>query len=146
MSKGGGIGADALSHTMITRSSQTPHNSQYLIASMAVLISNGLDNVLMLVRDHNKEKYLTWDPKPPKSNDPLFKSWCAENNMVMTCLVNSMTVEISKNYPLATAAKEIWDSTKTRYSVKENTVAIFQVELVHHLLQKEESMTKYIVH
>ena len=101
-------------------------------------------NILMYVRGKNKEKYLTGIPAPPKPESADFESWSAENNMVMAWLINSMTIELSENYLLASTAKEIWDSTRKIYSVKENMAAIIQVKrLLRNLPQEEQSVTSY---
>ena len=41
--------------------------------------------------------YLTGEIRAPKSMDPAYATWDAENSMVMTWLVNSMEEDISSN-------------------------------------------------
>ncbi|XP_028799427.1 uncharacterized protein LOC114754769 [Neltuma alba] len=96
----------------------------------------------MFVRGRNKEIYLT--KAPPASTDSQFATWCAENNLVMAWLINSMTADIGENYLLATTAKEIWDSAKATYSVTENTAALFQVKRqLHDLTKGDQTITQY---
>ena len=98
----------------------------------------------MLVRGRNKERYLTGQPSAPSPLDASYDTWCAENNLVMAWLVNSMVPEISENYLLAATAKEIWDSAKTTYSVKENTAALTHIKrLLRKQIQGEQSVIQY---
>lgn len=100
--------------------------------------------VLMFVRGRDKEQYLTGNPLPPDRSDSSFKVWCAENNLVMTWLVNSMTPEIGEKYLLATTAHKIWESVKMTYSVQENTAALAQVKRsLRAQSQGEQSVTQY---
>ncbi|XP_028791520.1 uncharacterized protein LOC114747369 [Neltuma alba] len=127
-----GSGPDSLSQLII---SHRLNGNNYLQWSR---------NILMFVRGRNKEKYLTWNPQPPKTEDPQYETWCAENNTVMTWLVHSMLPEISENYLLASSAREIWESARRTYSVKENTAAIFQLKrMLRSLTQGEKSVTQY---
>ena len=131
-SKAAGSVAESLSQLIITH---RLNGNNYLQWSR---------NLLMFVRGRKKEKYLTWDPKPPESADPLYETWCAENNTVMTWLIHSMNPEISENYLLASSAREIWESAKRTYSVKDNTAAILQVKrALRNLSQRELSVTQY---
>lgn len=44
-----------------------------------------------------------------------FKNWKAENNLVMSWLINSMTPEIGENF-LLYSIKDIWDVARETYS------------------------------
>ncbi|RVW12949.1 hypothetical protein CK203_096860 [Vitis vinifera] len=47
-----------------------------------------------------------------KPQHSTYKKWIAENNMVMSWLVNSMTTDIGENFLSFDTAKEIWDIAK----------------------------------
>ena len=64
-------------------------------------------SVMMFICGRGKDDYLIGETTAPKKDDPKFKSWKSENNMVMLWLINSMTNDIGKNYLLYTTAKEI---------------------------------------
>ncbi|KAL5813385.1 hypothetical protein ACOSQ3_024146 [Xanthoceras sorbifolium] len=64
-------------------------------------------SVRMYIRGRGKIGYLTGEKKEPKSEDSAYSTWDAENSMVMTWLVNSMTEDISCNYMCYSTAKEL---------------------------------------
>ena len=64
-------------------------------------------SVMMFICGKGKDDYLTGVASPPTKEDPKFKGWKAENNMVMSWLINSMNNEIGKNFLLYETAKEI---------------------------------------
>ena len=81
---------------------------------------------------------------PPKEEDPKYKTWKSENNMVMSWLINSMTNEIGENFLLYGIAKEIWDTAKETYSSFDNSSELFVVEsILHDLRQGDLSVTQY---
>lgn len=63
-------------------------------------------SVRMYVRGRGKMGCLTGDTKAPKTNDPNYALWDAENSMIMVSLVNSMNEDISANYMCYSKAKE----------------------------------------
>ncbi|CAN1143679.1 hypothetical protein LINPERHAP2_LOCUS13722, partial [Linum perenne] len=70
----------------------------------------------MYVRGRGKIGYLTGAAKKPEEGKPKFDVWDAENSMVMTWLVNSMTTEIGTNYLGYATANELWDDVNSTYS------------------------------
>ncbi|KAL5804087.1 hypothetical protein ACOSQ3_030887 [Xanthoceras sorbifolium] len=70
-------------------------------------------SVRMYIRGRGKIGYLTGEKKEPKPEDPAYSTWDAENSMVMTWLVNSMTEDISGNYMCYSTANELWDNWKS---------------------------------
>ncbi|KAL5756172.1 hypothetical protein ACOSQ2_020918 [Xanthoceras sorbifolium] len=70
----------------------------------------------MYIRGRGKIGYLTGEKKEPKPEDPAYSTWDAENSMVMTWLVNSMTEDISGNYMCYSTTKELWDNVNQMYS------------------------------
>lgn len=98
----------------------------------------------MFLSGRSRDDYLTGNIVPPLSTDPLYRSWRAENNQVMSWLINSMNPEISENFLLYTTAKDIWDAVRETFSNTDNTSEIFHVEsLIHDIRQGDKSVTIY---
>ncbi|XP_040992770.1 uncharacterized protein LOC121239568 [Juglans microcarpa x Juglans regia] len=101
-------------------------------------------SVMMFICGKGKDDYLTGDAAKSNKTDEMFKVWNAENNMVMSWLINSMTNDIGENFLLYGTAKEIWDAAKEIYSNNENTSELFEVESVlHDFRQGELIVTQY---
>ncbi|RVW57066.1 Retrovirus-related Pol polyprotein from transposon TNT 1-94 [Vitis vinifera] len=78
-------------------------------------------SILMFIRGKEKDDYITGASAAPETTASTYKKWIAENNMVMSWLVNSMTADIGENFLSFDTAKEIWDTAKETFSDKENT-------------------------
>ncbi|KAL3516354.1 hypothetical protein ACH5RR_023256 [Cinchona calisaya] len=90
------------------------------------------------------DEYLTGEIIPRKTNDLNYRAWKLQNNLIMSWLVNSMTIDIGENFPLNDRAQEIWEVAEELYSSKENTSEIFKIERVLHDLQQGElNVTQY---
>ena len=101
-------------------------------------------SVQMFICGRSKDDYLTGEAKAPKADDPKFRIWKAENNMVMSWLVNSMMPEIGENFLLYSTASEIWEAARVTFSDSENTSELFETEnLLHDLKQGDASVTQY---
>ncbi|RVW26484.1 Retrovirus-related Pol polyprotein from transposon RE2 [Vitis vinifera] len=66
----------------------------------------------MFIRGKEKDDYITGASAAPETTASTYKKWIAENNMVMSWLVNSMTADIGENFLSFDTAKEIWDTAK----------------------------------
>lgn len=98
----------------------------------------------MFISGRSRDDYLTGAAAQPSSSDPRFRVWRAENNLVMSWLIGSMTTEIGENFLLYTTAKEIWDAARDTFSSSENTAELFHVEsILHDLRQGENTVTTY---
>ncbi|XP_073284992.1 uncharacterized protein [Primulina huaijiensis] len=101
-------------------------------------------SVMMFICGKGKDEYLTGSITQPKSDDPKFKAWKTENNMVMSWLINSMTNEIGENFLLYGTTQEIWEAAKETYSNNENTSELFEIEtILHDLRQDDLNVTQY---
>ena len=101
-------------------------------------------SVMMFICGKGKDDYLNGVAAKPNKTDEKFKVWNAENNMVMSWLINSMTNDIGENFLLYGIAKEIWDVAKETYSNNENMSILFEVESVlHDFRQGELAVTQY---
>ncbi|RVW82418.1 Retrovirus-related Pol polyprotein from transposon TNT 1-94 [Vitis vinifera] len=79
-------------------------------------------SILMFIRGKEKDDYITGASAAPETTASTYKKWIAENNMVMSWLVNSMTTDIDK----------------------ENTSEIIQIEgILHDLHQGNLTVTEY---
>ncbi|XP_073311360.1 uncharacterized protein [Primulina huaijiensis] len=98
----------------------------------------------MFICGKSKDDYITGAATAPKEDDSTFKAWKANNNMVMSWLVNSMTPEIGENFLLYATAAEIWEAAKVTFSSSENTSEVFETEsLLYELRQGDLSVTQY---
>lgn len=77
-------------------------------------------SVRLYLRGRGKIGYITGDKKQPDKEGADYDSWDAENSMVMTWLVNSMTEEIGANYLCYATAKDLWESVARMYSDLDN--------------------------
>ena len=61
----------------------------------------------MFIWGKEKDDYITGASTAPETTTPIHKKWIAENNMVMSWLVNFMTNDIGENFLSFDTAKEI---------------------------------------
>ncbi|KAF7829798.1 histone-lysine N-methyltransferase ASHH2 isoform X1 [Senna tora] len=100
-------------------------------------------SMIMFITGKGKEDYLTISTKP-QPDDPKFKTWNAENQMVMSWLINSMDLEIGQDFMFFASAAEIWKAAKESYSDVENTAELFEIKgALHDLKQGELSVPQY---
>ena len=132
-SNNGGTDGPHISHLPITGHKLNGQN--YLAWSQSVM---------MYICGKGKDDYLTGAVMTPKKGDHKYKGWKAENNMVMSWLINSMNNDIGENFLLYETAQEIWDAAKEIYSSNDNTYELFAIESnLHDLRQGESSVTQY---
>ena len=63
-----------------------------------------------------KFKYVNEAAKAPALEDDSYETWEIENTTVMSWLLHSMQLEISKTYLLLPTARDIWDAVNKTYS------------------------------
>ncbi|KAF7811563.1 phosphatidylinositol-3-phosphatase myotubularin-1-like [Senna tora] len=101
-------------------------------------------SMIMFITGKGKEDYLTISTKP-QPDDPKFKTWNAENQMVMSWLINSMDLEIGQDFMFFASAAEIWKAAKESYSDVENTAELFEIKgALHDLKQDAETYKKLV--
>ncbi|KAK2977630.1 hypothetical protein RJ640_020537 [Escallonia rubra] len=101
-------------------------------------------SVMMFISGKGKDDYLTGAASPPWKDDPSFRMWKTENNMVMSWLINTMDTEIGQNFLFYDTAYEIWMAAKETYSDNDNTAELFDIKgALHDLRQGEMSVTQY---
>ncbi|KAL5808179.1 hypothetical protein ACOSQ3_028870 [Xanthoceras sorbifolium] len=98
----------------------------------------------MFICCKGRDDYLTGVAKSPDKENPKFKQWKVENNMVMPWLINSMNNDIGENFLLYDTAEEIWNAARDTYSNSDNTSELFGIEsTLHDLRQGDMSVTQY---
>ena len=101
-------------------------------------------SIMLFICGKGKDDYLTGAVTTPSTEDSKYKVWKAENSMVMSWLVNSMSNDIGLDFMYYDTAKEIWDAAKETYSDKENTSELFEIKgILHDLRQGELTVTQY---
>ncbi|KAK0598581.1 hypothetical protein LWI29_036055 [Acer saccharum] len=82
-------------------------------------------------------------PAPPLT-DPTYKTWLAENSIVLAWLINSMEPKISRRYLYFKTAKEVWDAARRMYSDLGNASQIFELRSkLKEMKQGSNSVTQY---
>jgi len=98
----------------------------------------------MYISGRGRDDYITGAAVQPGTSDPKFRTWRAENNMVMSWLISSMTTEIGENFLLYTTATEIWKAVCDTFSSSKNTAKLFHVEsILQDLRQGDQPVTTY---
>ncbi|RVW33127.1 hypothetical protein CK203_117727 [Vitis vinifera] len=109
-------------------------------------------SVMMFICRKGKDDYLNGVAAKPNKTDEKFKVWNAENNMVMSWLINSMTNDIGENFLLYGTAKEIWDAANTSthsittgssWTCSRSTIGAIRV--MESEVQREESRKKIMM-
>jgi len=99
---------------------------------------------MMFISGKGKDDYLMGVAVSPKPNDPKYKIWKAENNMVMSWLVNTMDTDIRQNFLFYDTAHEIWMAAQETCSNNKNTTELFEINgALHDLRQGELNITQY---
>ncbi|XP_022888969.1 uncharacterized protein LOC111404388 [Olea europaea var. sylvestris] len=87
--------------------SQPLTGDNYASWSCAMMIALSVKNKLPLIDGSLK--------KPKDTNPDLINSWIRNNNMVMSCILNSVSKDISASVIHASTAHEIWNDLKERF-------------------------------
>lgn len=66
-------------------------------------------------------------------------AWKAENNFVMSWLINSMLPEIGENFLLYSSAKDIWDAARESYSCRDDIAELSAIEFAILDLRQEDT-------
>lgn len=100
--------------------------------------------VMMFICGQGNDDYLTGVAPKWKIDDPMYKVWKTENNMVMLWLINSITNEVGENFILYETTQEIWTATKETYSDMEDAVKTFEIEeILYDFRQGDLTVTQY---
>ncbi|XP_056165273.1 uncharacterized protein LOC130137618 [Syzygium oleosum] len=98
----------------------------------------------MVVKGRGKLGYLLGTLSKPDSKDPAFETWDANNNIVMSWLINSMTEKIQSSCLYYSSAAELWNYLNLAYSDLDNSTQVFELRnAARNLLQGEADVTEY---
>ncbi|TXG73529.1 hypothetical protein EZV62_002108 [Acer yangbiense] len=88
--------------------------------------------------------YITGELPTPPITDPTYKTWLAENSIVLAWLINSMEPKISCRYLYFKTAKEVWDVARRIYLDLGNASQIFKLHSkLKEMKQGSNSVTQY---
>ncbi|XP_075494687.1 uncharacterized protein LOC142532254 [Primulina tabacum] len=98
----------------------------------------------MFICGRGKKEYLTGEIEAPAKTDAGYKKWKTENHLIMSWLINSMSLEVCENFLLYESAKDVWEAVRETYSSSDNTSELSAIEsALHDLRQGELSVTQY---
>ncbi|XP_073315737.1 uncharacterized protein [Primulina huaijiensis] len=124
-----------------------PSNNSLLITHHRLIGPNYLQwskFVRMLFCGRGKEEYLTGEIEAPAKTDVGYKKWNTENQLIMSWLINSMSLEVGENFLLYETAKDVWEVVRETYSSSNNTSELSAIEsALHDLRQGKLSVTQY---
>ena len=82
-------------------------------------------SIHVFLRAHKKIKHITQDPPNIKALE--YEDWLASDYGVITWLVNSMKLEISRGVVMLLTTKKIWNTLKVTYAYKKNIARIIEL-------------------
>ncbi|KAF7822121.1 Retrovirus-related Pol polyprotein from transposon TNT 1-94 [Senna tora] len=149
------MAADDTTGSSVTSGSTTANETGWTDATPVLITGHKLNghnylqwrqSVYMFICGKGKDDYLTGAAKAPDQNTSAHKKWKAEDHMVMSWLVNSMTTEVGDNFLLYPTSHEIWEAAKEAYSTQEKSAEIYEVECVlHDLKQEQKRLYKFLM-
>ncbi|KAF7814546.1 Retrovirus-related Pol polyprotein from transposon RE1 [Senna tora] len=149
----GNMAADDTTGSSVTSGSTAANETGWTDATPVLITGHKLNghnylqwrqSVYMFICGKGKDDYLTGAAKAPDQNTSAHKKWKAEDHMVMSWLVNSMTTEVGDNFLLYPTSHEIWEAAKEAYSTQEKSAEIYEVEcILHNLKQGDMLVNQY---
>ncbi|KAF7836458.1 Retrovirus-related Pol polyprotein from transposon RE1 [Senna tora] len=145
----GNMAADDTTGSSVTSGSTAANETGWTDATPVLITGHKLNghnylqwrqSVYMFICGKGKDDYLTGATKAPDQNTLAHKKWKAEDHMVMSWLVNSMTTEVGDNFLLYPTSHEIWEAAKEAYSTQEKSAEIYDVECVLHDLKQGDML------
>ena len=82
----------------------------------------------IFVKYKSKMKYILGTSPQSSGDGPKYENWKVESSKVMSYLLHSMQLEISKTYLLLTIAKEIWEGVTLSYSKRGITDRLYDLK------------------
>src|ERR1044072_3127199 len=83
-------------------------------------------SMILALTSNNKIGFVDGSIVQPEPDDPLFRSWTRNKNLVASWLLNSITREITASVIYSTTAAAIWNDLQTRFEQK-NGPRVFQL-------------------
>ena len=98
----------------------------------------------LYVTEKGKLGYLTGEKTKPAIIDPSFSTWVEENAMLMSWLLNSMTLDINASFLRLPTAHDIWDVVAQTYFTSNDAFQIYELRRkAHETCQKGKSLASY---
>ncbi|MFV0960722.1 hypothetical protein QML37_30530, partial [Klebsiella pneumoniae] len=83
--------------------------------------------------------------QPPPLDDPSYKEWLSNNDVVASWLINSMDSKIASNFTFLESAEEIWNAAKDLYGEQFNIARMFQLSQMKGSFKKGNlAISEYI--
>ena len=82
---------------------------------------------LLYIQARGLQGYVIGDKPKPASTDPMLDKWESQNSLVMSWLINSMQLQISRGYLLLNTAQKIWSAVSQTYSQVGNDAQIYEL-------------------
>lgn len=121
--------------TPVTITNQKLNGNNFLAWSRAVEL---------FIVGKGKKEYLSEKMVVPAETDSKFAQWEAENSMIMSWLLGSMTPEVSNTFMLHNTAASIWQATKEMYSKRDNISELYELEAQQKdVKQGDQTVSKY---
>lgn len=132
---GSSSGGQIVDSTPVTITNQKLHGNNYLAWSRAVEL---------FITGRGKKDYLSEKMTIPSESDEKFPTWEAENSMIMSWLLGSMTADVSNTFMLYPTTAAIWKATREMYSKTDNILELYELEAqLKDIKQGDQSVSKY---
>lgn len=133
---------------------KSPNSSSSILDASPVAITNQKlhgNNFLawskaveLFITGRGKKEYLSDKMVIPAETDVKFSTWEAENSMIMSWLLSSMTPEVSNTFMLYPTAAAIWKATKEMYSKSDNIAELYELESqLKDMKQGDQTVSKF---
>lgn len=133
--KSSGMAGSIVDSSPVTINNQKLNGNNFLPWSRAVEL---------FIIGRGKKDYLSEDTVVPAETDSKFPTWEAENSMIMSWLLSSMTPEISNTFMLYPTAAAIWKATKEMYAKTDNISELYELEAqVKDMKQGDQTVSKF---
>ncbi|TYK11079.1 Beta-galactosidase [Cucumis melo var. makuwa] len=101
-------------------------------------------SIKMFLEGRYQFGFLTGEIVRPPPGDALERLWKGEDSLIRSMLINSMEPQIGKPLLYATTAKDLWDTTQTLYSKRQNASRLYTLrKQVHNCKQGTLDVTTY---
>lgn len=98
----------------------------------------------LFITGRGKKEYLSEKMEIPKETDDKFSTWEAENSMIMSWILSSMTPEVGNVFMLYSTAAAIWKAAKDMYSKRDNIAELYELETqLRDTKQGDQTVSKF---